>query len=168
MASSKNNGNAYAEMYQIAQEISRNLSTPLNDIQRDGKLTHALMRVRQQVIRKIHATGRYNRQAIANFFGLSICTITASLTDDQKVKARPFTSQEDVTITAMYQSGHSIPHIQKHISSRSASSIRRRLAHLKKDDPRISRPYQPSYEGSVSSLMLHLARLENKRMLNNL
>lgn len=158
----------YADMYRLAEKRSAQLKTPLEDIQRDGKLNHSLMHVRQQVIRKIHSTGKFKRQAIADFFGLSICTITASLTEEQKIKPRPFTQSEDDLIVSMYQTGKSIPQIQKQISSRSASSIRRRLAHLRKDNPDISREHQPSYRGDVSTLMMRLARLENSRMRSNM
>jgi len=158
----------YAAMLKLAHAKAAEHNTPLKQIQREGKLNHALMHVRQQVIQKIHSTGKFKRQEIADFFGLSICTITASLSEDQKIKPRPFTQHEDDLITSMYQFGKSIPQIQKQIASRSASSIRRRLAHLRKDNPNISRDHQPSYQGDVSSLMMRLARLENSRMRSNM
>jgi len=148
--------------------VSASLDTPLHLIKRDGKLTHALMRVRQRIIREVHSVGRYKRQTIADFFGLSICTVTASLTEEQKCKPRPYTPEEDALIASMHRSGSSIPQILKHISSHSASSIRRRLAHLKKGDPSISRDHQPTYLGCVPPLMLELARRENERMRSNL
>lgn len=168
MTSSQEPSSSYAAIHRLALKTSQDMGTPLEHIQRDGKLTHSLMHVRQQVIRKIHSTGRYRRQTIADFFGLSICTITASLSDDQKMKPRPFTPDEDSLIVSMHQRGQSIPQIQREISSRSASSIRRRLAHLRKEDPNVSRDHQPSYQGEASSLMLRLARLENQRMRNNM
>ena len=162
------NSAAHTEIHVLALRVSDSLDTPLHLIKRDGKLTHALMHVRQQIIREVHSVGRYKRQIIADFFGLSICTVTASLTEDQKCKPRPYTAEEDALIASMHQKGKSIPQILKHISSRSASSIRRRLAYLKKGDPSISRDHKPTYGGSAPPLMLEFARRENARMRTNL
>lgn len=157
-----------AEMRVLALKVASNMGVSLDSIQQNGKLTHALMHVRQTVIRKIHSTGRYKRQTIADFFGLSVCTVTASLTNDQKAKSLPFSPEEDLLIAAFYKKGRSIPQIRRSLPHRSASSIRRRLAHLKKTDLTISRTLEPTYSGEVPFLMLQLARAENDRMRRNL
>lgn len=156
------------DIWSLAARSAAKLDTPLEQIKQNGKLTHALMHVRQKVIQDIHATGLYRRQVIADFFGLSVCTVTASLTPSQKAKSLPFAPEEDAVIASMYRQGRSIPQIKERISTRSASSIRRRLTHLKKTDPSICRTLEPSYQGAVPSLMLRLARLENSRMRDNL